>query len=123
MTVYDRIKDLAEQRKLTISEVEDKLEMGKNSLYAWRKKTPNGTSLKKAADYFDTTTDYLLELTDNPYRRKPAAEDFDVFNFDEEDETKTIQRAAKNMSDEDRKKAIELWKVAFEKAFDDDTDN
>ena len=60
MTVYDRIKELAEKRKMTISEVETALGMGTNSLYSWKKKTPNGTSLEKAADYFNVTVDYLL---------------------------------------------------------------
>ncbi|GAX46804.1 helix-turn-helix domain-containing protein [Pseudolactococcus reticulitermitis] len=119
MTVYDRIKQLAEQRKLTISEVEDKLEMGRNSLYAWRKKTPNGTSLEKAADYFNTTTDYLLGRTQNPYRPSSPEEDFSEW-LEEDEEIRIIQRAAKNMSNEDRKKAIDLWKVAFDKAFEDD---
>lgn len=60
MTVYDRIKELAQKRKMTISEVEEALGMGTNSLYAWKKKTPNGASLEKAADYFHVSVDYLL---------------------------------------------------------------
>lgn len=32
-----------------------------------RKKIPNGESLKKVADYFNVSTDYLLGRTDNPY--------------------------------------------------------
>jgi len=60
MTVYDRIKELAEKRKMTVSEVERALGMGTNSLYAWKKKIPNGASLEKAADYFHVSVDYLL---------------------------------------------------------------
>ena len=36
MTVYDRVKELASQRKMTIAEVEKALGMGLNSLYSWR---------------------------------------------------------------------------------------
>ncbi|RZI48461.1 XRE family transcriptional regulator [Lactococcus kimchii] len=60
MTVYDRIKELAEKRKMTVSEVEIALGMGTNSLYAWKKKIPNGANLEKAADYFGVSVDYLL---------------------------------------------------------------
>jgi transcriptional regulator with XRE-family HTH domain len=72
MTVYDRIKELAEKRKMTVSEVENALGMGTNSLYAWRKKIPNGASLEKAADYFGVTVDYLLGREDIP---TPSDED------------------------------------------------
>lgn len=60
MTVYDRVKELASQRKMTIAEVEKALGMGLNSLYSWRKKMPNSASLEKAADYFNVSVDYLL---------------------------------------------------------------
>ena len=60
MTVYDRVKELASQRKMTIAEVEKALGMGLNSLYSWRKKKPNSASLEKAADYFNVSVDYLL---------------------------------------------------------------
>lgn len=60
MTVYDRVKELASQRKMTIAEAEKALGMGLNSLYSWRKKKPNSASLEKAADYFNVSVDYLL---------------------------------------------------------------
>lgn len=60
MTVYDKVKELASQRKMTIAEVEKALGMGLNSLYSWRKKKPNSASLEKAADYFNVSVDYLL---------------------------------------------------------------
>ncbi|WP_019292610.1 helix-turn-helix domain-containing protein [Lactococcus petauri] len=60
MTVYDRVKELASQRKMTIAEVEKALGMGLNSLYSWSKKKPNSASLEKAADYFNVSVDYLL---------------------------------------------------------------
>lgn len=71
MTVYDRIKELAEKRKMTVSEVEQALGMGTNSLYAWKKKIPNGASLEKAADYFGVTVDYLLGREELRNKKKP----------------------------------------------------
>ncbi|EJK6725303.1 helix-turn-helix transcriptional regulator [Listeria monocytogenes] len=67
MTTFDRVKFLAEKQKISIVELEEKLGFGRNSLYSWKKKIPNGESLKKVADYFNVSTDYLLGRTDNPY--------------------------------------------------------
>ncbi|WP_323058780.1 helix-turn-helix transcriptional regulator [Limosilactobacillus reuteri] len=66
MTVFDRVKKLAEKQGISIVELEEKLDFGRNSLYSWKKKTPNGDRLKKVADYFNVTTDYLLGRTDTP---------------------------------------------------------
>ena len=66
MTVFDRVKKLAEKQGISIVELEEKLNFGRNSLYSWKKKTPNGDRLKKVADYFNVTTDYLLGRTDSP---------------------------------------------------------
>lgn len=60
MTTFDRVKKLADKQKISIVELEEKLEFGRNSLYSWKKKVPNGASLSKVADYFGVTTDYLL---------------------------------------------------------------
>jgi Helix-turn-helix. len=74
MTVYDRVKELASQRKMTIAEVEKALGMGLNSLYSWRKKKPNSASLEKAADYFNVSVDYLLGRDES----KPVNEPIDL---------------------------------------------
>lgn len=74
MTVYDRVKELASQRKMTVAEVEKALGMGLNSLYSWRKKKPNSASLEKAADYFNVSVDYLLGRDE----AKPANEPIDL---------------------------------------------
>ncbi|WHQ53694.1 helix-turn-helix domain-containing protein [Lactiplantibacillus plantarum] len=60
MTVFDRIKKLADDQQISIVELEERLGFGRNSLYSWKKKMPNSGNLEKVADYFDVTTDYLL---------------------------------------------------------------
>lgn len=60
MTPFDRVKKLADKQKISIVQLEEKLGFGRNSLYSWKKKTPNGASLSKVADYFGVSTDYLL---------------------------------------------------------------
>lgn len=66
MTTFDRVKKLADKQKISIVELEEKLGFGRNSLYSWKTKTPNGDRIKKVADYFGVSTDYLLGRTDTP---------------------------------------------------------
>lgn len=69
MTVFDRVKSLADKQGISIVELEEKLDFGKNSLYAWKKKVPNGANLEKVADFFNVSTDYLLG------RKSPGVDD------------------------------------------------
>ncbi|QJT71662.1 HTH XRE-family transcriptional regulator [Psychrobacillus phage Spoks] len=64
MTTFDRLKNLCEEQKISIVELEEKLGFGRNSLYGWKKKIPNGANLEKVADYFGISVDYLLGRTD-----------------------------------------------------------
>lgn len=64
MTTFDRLKNLCDEQKISIVELEEKLGFGKNSLYGWKKKVPNGANLEKVADFFNISVDYLLGRTD-----------------------------------------------------------
>lgn len=66
MNPFDRLKELCEKNRISINELEEKLGIGRNSLYSWKKNIPKGTNLIKVADYFGVTTDYLLGRTDTP---------------------------------------------------------
>lgn len=66
MTVFDRVKFLADRQKISIVELEERLGFGKNSLYSWKKKMPNSGNLEKVADYFGVSTDYLLGRNNTP---------------------------------------------------------
>lgn len=66
MTAFDRLKLLCEKQGISVNDLEEKLGIGRNSLYSWKKNVPKGTNLIKVADYFEVSTDYLLGRTDNP---------------------------------------------------------
>ena len=61
---YDRLVALAKEKKKSINQVEIDLGFSKNTLYNTKKYTPQGDNLAKLADYFEVSTDYLLEKTD-----------------------------------------------------------
>ncbi len=66
MALRDNIKDLAAQKKISVAELERTLGFGNGSISKWNKQSPSADKLKKVADYFGVTIDYLLD-------RKPAA--------------------------------------------------
>lgn len=66
MTAFDRLKKLCDEHGISINILEERIGLGKNTLYAWKKKVPGGVNLEKVADYFDVSTDYLLGRTDDP---------------------------------------------------------
>lgn len=67
MSTFDRVKNLADKRKISIVELEEKVGFSKNSMYSWKKNKPSAEKLEAVADYFNVSTDYLLGRTDNPY--------------------------------------------------------
>lgn len=71
MTVFDRIKELADRQGISVSKVAIDLGFSENLFYQWKKSSPKSDRLQKVADYFDVSVDYLLGRTDNS---SPAAQ-------------------------------------------------
>lgn len=91
MELRDNIKELATQRKISIAELERTLGFGNGSISKWNKQSPSTEKLKKVADYFDVSTDYLLD-------REPSK------NISVEDALKTVMSYdGKPITDNDRK--------------------
>ncbi|WP_239255371.1 helix-turn-helix domain-containing protein [Listeria ilorinensis] len=107
MTTFDRVKKLAGKQKISIVELEEKLGFGRNSLYSWKKKTPNGESLQKVADFFNVSTDYLLGRTDNP---APPSDDEASFQaFANDPELSHWYRTLPESDEEDLQELRDLW--------------
>lgn len=60
MTIYDRIKELASAKHVSVAELERHLGFSNGSLYKWSKTSPSIDKVKTVADYFNVSTDYLL---------------------------------------------------------------
>lgn len=63
---FDRIKELAKRRGLSINLLEKKLGYSKNTIYNLKNSKPSTERISEIADYFRVSTDYLLGRTDNP---------------------------------------------------------
>ncbi len=65
-STFDIVKDLCEKQGISLNTLEDKLKLGKNSLYGLKRNQPSAERLQQIADYFNVSADYLLGRTDNP---------------------------------------------------------
>lgn len=61
--LYDKIKEVAKTKSLSIYRIERDLGFSNGSLRKWNNSTPSATSLKKVANYLNVTLEELLEET------------------------------------------------------------
>ena len=60
LTLVDRIRTLANQRDMSLPQLEVKLGLGNGTISRWKTSSPNTDKLQKIADYFNVSMDYLL---------------------------------------------------------------
>lgn len=75
---YERVRELCQKQGISLNDLENKLELGKNSLYGLKKSQPSSKLVTRIADYFNVSTDYLLGRTENP----KIADDKERFYFE-----------------------------------------
>jgi len=80
MTVFDRIKYLADKRGVSVSKVATDLGFSDNLFYQWKTASPKSDRLEAVADYFNVSVDYLLGREE----QTSLAEKYGVFAFDGE---------------------------------------
>lgn len=66
MTIFERIKFLADKQKKSLNTVEEELGYGRNVLYRLKNTSPSTERLQELANYFGVSTDYLLGRTNEP---------------------------------------------------------
>ena len=60
MDLYEKIKELAASRKISIRQLEEKLNIANGTIRRWSKSNPSTGVISKVADYFHVSVDYLL---------------------------------------------------------------
>ena len=107
MNTYGLIRELVQQRGMSVSELERKLKLSNGSISKWDKSSPNSKPLTKVANYLNVTTDYLLGLSNSPTGKSADTE---------------LERAIDNarsfdgkpISDKDREKVKNILRGYFE---------
>ncbi|MCM6765922.1 helix-turn-helix domain-containing protein [Weissella paramesenteroides] len=72
MTTFERIKQTAKERGLTLNQLNDTAKLKNNIIYSWKSKTPSAENLSKVADVLGVSVDYLLGNTDDMHANKNA---------------------------------------------------
>lgn len=75
--MYEKIKELCSNDNITISALERKMEFGKGTIDKWKVASPGIERIKKVADYFGVTVDFLLSGSDISKDAIVAAKKFD----------------------------------------------
>lgn len=84
MTLFERIKLLADKQGKSINDVESDLTYSRNTLYRLKKTNPSAEKLREIADYFHVSTDYLLGRTDIkevPTKKESSIDDDDILTL------------------------------------------
>ncbi|RXA87748.1 helix-turn-helix domain-containing protein [Enterococcus hirae] len=94
MTVFERIKKLAQSQKVSLSKVAIDLGFSENLFYRWKTSEPKARDLQKVADYFNVSVDYLLGRTEKKRY-------YDLTEKDERDIQKELQSLIDDLSNAD----------------------
>lgn len=113
--LYQRIKKLCSKKGISVSKLETDLGFGNSTINKWGKNSsPSVDKIRKIADYFNVSVDYLLGRTDISSNISEIIGDNDIISF---------QRAREKMTSSDKDKSMEVLKLTFEYAFREDNDN
>lgn len=107
--LYLRVKDLANQRKVSLAKVERDLGFSNGIISTWKNGRASQDKINQLADYFNVTTDYLLGRTDTPqFTRK-----------DEKDVQKILEDMVQGL---DNKSSLAYMKNGDEEIDSDDAE-
>ncbi|MGW6194004.1 helix-turn-helix domain-containing protein [Bacillus cereus] len=93
MTIVDRIKKLCKEHKITIAELERRIQLSNGQIRKWDNQTPGVDKIQKVADYFDVSIDFLLGRTEKKY--------WELNEKDEKDIQKKLEEIIEDMSKAD----------------------
>lgn len=91
---YEKIKELADKRGISLTKLEEDLGYSRNTIYKLKSQKPNAERISEIADYFHVSTDYLLGRINNPSVEEIELDDLEnrIMLFD-----------GKPLSDDDKK--------------------
>lgn len=120
----DRVRELREGRNMTQTELSEMLGMKTyTTVSKWEKNEnfPKGKDLKKLAEIFDVTSDYLLGLTDSKLKKittqNEKTEIISIYDqLEEPRQEKVLDFAKEQLDEQEKSKAVSI----FEKLSNED---
>lgn len=106
MTLFERTKETAKKRGLSLLTVNDEANLGKNAIYKWKNSNPSLPAVQAVADVLGVSVDYLLGNTDEMHAAKSSTEETDTLDLDKALSEHGVARfQGKELSD-DYKRAV-----------------
>ncbi|TKI43442.1 helix-turn-helix domain-containing protein [Bacillus mycoides] len=96
MTVVDVIKRLCKEQKITIAELERRIQLSNGQIRKWENQTPGIDKIQKVADYFNVSVDYLLGRTEQKIKDEEG-----FTEKDQKDIGKRMEEIRKDLTDTD----------------------
>ena len=72
MDLYEKIKELAAQKNISIRQLEEKTGIANGTIRRWNKTNPSTAAIAKVAKFFNVSVDYLLGLDNNRSKNEPV---------------------------------------------------
>lgn len=108
--IASRIKQLCKGKKIPVKSVLEKCSLNRNFIYDLENKgtVPSAETIKKIADYFSITTDYLLGRTDD-INQKPGQSNikFDDFSY-------AMYNESRDLSEDDKQRLLTFARMLRE---------
>ncbi|MBD1490391.1 XRE family transcriptional regulator [Weissella confusa] len=112
MTLFERIKETAKERGISLTALSVESGLGEKTIYKWKDKEPSASRIKAVADTLGVSVDYLLGNTDEMHSNKKDDMPVDL----EEVLDKlgpTLRFEGKELTDEQKIKLYEMAKLMF----------
>lgn len=106
--IFARIKELCDEKHITINKLESELGMSQYSIGRWKNATtPTIDKISKIADYFRVSIDYLVGASNVRSTADDILGDPDYI---------TLQRARERMTAKDKNRMMGILKIGFDYA-------
>lgn len=110
--IFQRIKELCEEKGISVTKLESAVGMSQYSIAKWRGAvSPSTDKILKVAKYFGVSLDYLVGSSDIRTPADELAGDSDIIS---------IQRAREKMSDQEKRDLMDVVRISFREKFQDE---
>ena len=103
--IYDRIKILCKEKKLSVNKLEEKLGFSKGSLCKIDANNPSVEKMQKLADFFGVTVEYLSTGVESTEQEKNTIKDKDLI---------VLYRKLEQVPDDERQMMIEQFNSSID---------
>lgn len=109
----ERLKQLRNERKLTQTELGNKINVTKVSIsgYESGKRSPDTDTLQRLADFFEVSTDYLLGRTDIPVHTSQNKDEEEFHAFINDPELGVWYKELPKSEEEELRKLRTIWEM------------